>query len=268
MIALGSGTSGGVLAPLLMMGAALGGAASSVLPDMGVGFWPLVAMGAILGGTMRVPFTAIVFTLELTHDLNVLVPVAIAVVAAYGFTVLVMRRSILTEKLSRRGHHLSREYSVDPLEGMFVGQVMRTKVVVLPARMTGADLGAMLNNERGSRGQALYPVVDEAGAMVGVVTRRDIGSLTSAEQNLTDVVHREPVVAFADESLRTVAERMAATGLTRLPVVDRADPTKLVSVITLRDLLQARLRAVAQENERERTLRIRSLLPIHRLSTR
>lgn len=110
-IALGSGTSGGVLAPLLIMGAALGGVGAMVLPDVGVGFWPLIGMGAILGGTMRVPFTAIVFTLELTHDLAALLPLLIAVTTAYTFTVLVMKRSILTEKLSRRGHHLSREYA-------------------------------------------------------------------------------------------------------------------------------------------------------------
>jgi len=264
MIALGSGTSGGVLAPLLMMGAALGGAAAPFLPDQGVGFWPLVAMGAILGGTMRVPFTAIVFTLELTHDLTVVVPLAIAVIAAYGFTVLAMKRSILTEKLSRRGHHLTREYSVDPLEGMFVRQVMRTKVVVLPAEITGSELATTLNNERGSRGQALYPVVDGTGAMIGVVTRQDIATLMEDQRTLSEVVRSEPVVAFPDESLRTIAERMAGTGLTRFPVVDRDDSTRLVSVITLRDLLQARVRAVEEERRRERTLRVRSLLPVHR----
>jgi len=103
---LGSGTSGGVLAPLLMMGGALGGIETLFLPAEGAGFWVLISMAAILGGTMRVPFTGVIFALELTHDLNALVPLLIAVVVAHGFTALFMRRSILTEKVIRRGYHL------------------------------------------------------------------------------------------------------------------------------------------------------------------
>src|SRR5579871_6045750 len=125
-ISLGSGTSGGVLAPLLMIGAALGGVEARILPFEGVGFWPLVSMGAMLGGTMRSPLTAVVFALELTHDVNVLLPLLLAVVIAHGFTVLVLRRSILTEKISRRGFHLSREYSIDPLEIVFAREVTRS----------------------------------------------------------------------------------------------------------------------------------------------
>jgi H+/Cl- antiporter ClcA len=127
-IALGSGTSGGVLAPLLMMGGALGGLEALFLPDFGPGFWPLIAMGAILGGTMRSPFTGVVFALELTHDVNMLLPLLVAVTLAHGFTVLTLRRSILTEKVARRGFHLSREYEVDPLEIVFVREVMREPV--------------------------------------------------------------------------------------------------------------------------------------------
>src|SRR5262249_56672860 len=122
-VSLGSGTSGGVLAPLLMMGGALGGVESWFLPVEGVGFWPLVSMGAILGGTMRSPLTGIVFALELTHDENMMLPLLIAVTIAHGFTVLVMRRSILTEKIARRGFHLSREYAIDPLAIPFVRAV-------------------------------------------------------------------------------------------------------------------------------------------------
>jgi H+/Cl- antiporter ClcA len=97
-VSLGSGTSGGVLAPLLMMGGALGGIESWFLPAEGVGFWPLVSMGAILGGTMRSPLTGVIFSLELTHDVNMLLPLLVAVTIAHGFTVLMMRRSILTER--------------------------------------------------------------------------------------------------------------------------------------------------------------------------
>ncbi|MBV9499209.1 MAG: chloride channel protein, partial [Acidobacteriaceae bacterium] len=100
IISLGSGTSGGVLAPLLMMGAALGGVAGMFLPHFGQGFWPLVSMGAILGGTMRSPFTGIVFAIELTHDFNMLLPLIVASFLAHAFTVLTLKRSILTEKIS------------------------------------------------------------------------------------------------------------------------------------------------------------------------
>jgi H+/Cl- antiporter ClcA len=125
MISLGSGTSGGVLAPLLMMGAALGGLEGTFLPHFGIGFWPLVSMGAILGGTMRSPFTGIVFAIELTHDLNMLLPLLVASFLAHAFTVLTLKRSILTEKIARRGYHLSREYALDPLEILFVREVMQ-----------------------------------------------------------------------------------------------------------------------------------------------
>ncbi len=85
-------------------------------------------MGAILGGTMRSPFTGIIFALELTHDVNMLLPLLVAVTIAHGFTVLMLQRSILTEKIARRGFHLSREYAVDPLEILFVREVMRTNI--------------------------------------------------------------------------------------------------------------------------------------------
>ncbi|HLK39169.1 MAG TPA: chloride channel protein [Polyangiaceae bacterium] len=121
---LGSGTSGGVLAPLLMMGGALGGIETLAFAPAGPGFWPLVSMGAVLGGTMRSPFTAVVFAVELTHDVNMMVPLMVAVVVAHAFTVLTLRRSILTEKVARRGFHVTREYAVDPLEVLFVRDVM------------------------------------------------------------------------------------------------------------------------------------------------
>ncbi|HJZ70121.1 MAG TPA: chloride channel protein [Vicinamibacterales bacterium] len=124
-VSLGSGTSGGVLAPLLMIGGALGGLEAHILPFEGIGFWPLVSMGAILGGTMRSPLTGVIFALELTHDITVLLPLLLAVTIAHGFTVLTLRRSILTEKISRRGYHVSREYAIDPLEIIFAREVMR-----------------------------------------------------------------------------------------------------------------------------------------------
>ena len=131
-VSLGSGTSGGVLAPLLMVGAALGNVLAPVLPVAPASFWPLVGMAAILGGCMRIPFTAVVFALELTHDPSMLLPLMIAVISADALTVLVLRRSILTEKVDRRGFHLSREYATDPLELLFVREVMSPELDEFP----------------------------------------------------------------------------------------------------------------------------------------
>src|SRR5690349_10897928 len=168
IISLGSGTSGGVLAPLLMMGAALGGLEATFLPNEGAGFWQLVSMAAILGGTMRAPFTAILFALELTHDMNMLLPLLVAAMLAHGTTVLLLKRSILTEKVARRGFHLSREYSIDPLEILFVREVMRTKVVAFSDRATLEELRDTLLHSQTPKGQHLFPVINEEREIKGV----------------------------------------------------------------------------------------------------
>jgi len=259
-ISLGSGTSGGVLAPLLMMGGALGGIEAMFLPHEGVGFWPLVSMGAILGGTMRSPFTGVIFALELTHDVNMLVPLLLAVTMAHAFTVLTLKRSILTEKVARRGYHLSREYAVDPLEILFAREVMRDNILALPASMTTGQLSEMLS-QNGRHGQLLYPVVDEARRLVGVIPR---GTLTkmmkerpAPERTLGEIAKGEAVVAYPDEPLRVVVYRMAETGLTRFPVVERGEDRRLAGMVSLDDLLRARTRTLEEERRRERVLRIR-----------
>jgi len=260
-ISLGSGTSGGVLAPLLMMGGALGGIEAMFLPNEGAGFWPLVSMGAILGGTMRSPFTGVIFALELTHDVNMLVPLLLAVTIAHGFTVLTLRRSILTEKVARRGYHLSREYSVDPLEILFVREVMRSQIVAFPAGTTANELAASFHIDHERRGQFLYPVLGPERQLAGVITRYDLQKLLENRDRdtrpLGDVAQRDPVVAYADEPLRTVVYRMADTGFTRLPVVENSEHGTLVGMISLNDLLRARTRALEEERRRERVLRIR-----------
>ena len=259
-VSLGSGTSGGVLAPLLMMGGALGGIEASFLAPEGTGFWPLVSMAAILGGTMRSPFTGVIFALELTHDVNMLVPLLLAVTIAHGFTVLTLRRSILTEKVARRGYHLSREYSVDPLEILFVKEVMRTNIVALPADATTAALPAGLHASP-DRGQLLYPVVDDRERLVGVITRNRLQQLreesSAAPQPLASLAKPEAAVAYPDEPLRIVVNRMAETGFTRFPVVERGDARKLAGMVSLNDLLRARTRLLEEERRRERVLRIR-----------
>jgi len=268
-ISLGSGTSGGVLAPLLMMGGALGGMEAMFLPHEGAGFWPLVSMGAILGGTMRSPFTGIVFALELTHDVNMLLPLLLAVTIAHGFTVLTLRRSILTEKVARRGYHLSREYTVDPLEILLVREVMRTNVAALPANTSTAEVAASLHRGHLRRGQWLYPVVDQDQTLTGVITRRSLQQIQqdgASARPLSELANRDPVVAYAAEPLRVVVNRMAQTGLTRFPVVEQEDSRKLVGMVSLDDLLRARTRSVEDELHRERVLRIH--LPFAQKRTR
>ena len=263
MISLGSGTSGGVLAPLLMMGAALGGIEGMFLPHFGQGFWPLVSMGAILGGTMRSPFTGIVFAIELTHDMNMLLPLLVACFLAHLFTVLTLKRSILTEKISRRGYHLSREYSLDPLEILFVREVMRTNVVVLPEDGTLEQAHQMIHSTASPKGQHLFPVLRGDRVLVGVVTRNQLAKLyremdgKGVATRLSEIATRSPEVAFSDEPLRRVVNRMADSGFTRFPVLDPSGNGKLLGMVSLRDLLHARSKNLEDERARERVLRIR-----------
>jgi len=256
-VSLGSGTSGGVLAPLLMMGGALGGLEASFLPAAGAGFWPLVSMAAILGGTMRSPFTGIVFAVELTHDVNMILPLTVAAIIAHLFTVLVLKRSILTEKVARRGFHLSREYSVDPLEVLFVREVMRTRLVAFEASSTLAEARSMVKHGETASGQHLYPVIDAERRLRGVITRKDLSASSGESASLESMVRSEPVVAVADEPLRAVVYRMAETGYTRMPVVDSLQDRRIVGMVSLEDLLHARARNLSEERTRERVLHLR-----------
>jgi H+/Cl- antiporter ClcA/CBS domain-containing protein len=259
-VALGSGTSGGVLAPLLMIGGGLGALEGHIFPSHGPGFWPLISMAAVLGGTMRAPLTATIFTLELTHDGNLLLPLLCGAIVAHGFTVLTMKRSILTEKVSRRGFHLSREYSVDPLETTFVRDVMRRDLLRLPAEpgaWDAAQIRALLAR------QALYPVTDAAGHLAGVLPRSALDTLLREDSD-DDLaaraqahIDRNPTIAFADESLRVIAYRMAEHDLTRLPVLDRRVESTFVGIVSLRDLIKARKQRLDEEIVRERVLTMR-----------
>ena len=281
-LSLGSGTSGGIVAPLLMMGAAVGAASAHFLPDHGPGFYPLVGMGAVLAGAIGAPLTGVVFSLELTHDVNMLLPLLVGCALSHTFSTLFLRRSILTEKISRRGYHLSREYSVDPLEVVFAREAMRTNIVAFPAQVSLADLGEALKTER-KRGQYLYPVVGDDHALMGVLTRRDVQELLSKHSagaagsiSLAEVVKPDPVVAYPDEPLRALAQRMAQTGITRFPVIERrierrkqprpglgaGGHGKLVGVIGLADLLKGRVLNLEAERHRERVLPIRIFFPL------
>jgi len=260
-IALGSGTSGGVLAPLLMLGAALGGLLGPYLPDQGVGFWPLVGLGAILGGTMRSPLTGALFTLELTHDLNSMLPVLVAVTTAHAFTVLILPRSILTEKVERRGFHVTREYSIDPLEVLFVKEVMQTDIVRFTGSVLAPEALRRADQDEKSHEQWTYPVVGKDDFLLGVVTlstlrfrSRQAAAMGGRVPTLLAIMHGDPVSAFPDEPLRSIVYRMAKTGFTRLPVVTTEFPRRVIGMISLTDLLKARAQHLELEQRREQVL--------------
>jgi chloride channel protein, CIC family len=217
----------------------------------------------MLAGTMRSPLTGVIFAFELTSDYHSILPLLIACVSAHTFTVLTMSRSILTEKISRRGHHLSREYVVDPLEALAVEDVMRTNITAFPAESTIAELKTALAHNDNPRGQRVYPVIDSNQHLLGVMTRHDLLTAIDNQRGdrgnvqLSQVIAKAPVVAFPEEPLRMVVNRMAATGLTRFPVVTQNGGPKLVGLIGLQDLLKARELSVADEHHRERILRLR-----------
>jgi CBS domain-containing protein len=247
-----------------MMGGALGAVDALFLPHQGLGFWPLISMGAMLAGTMRSPLTGVIFAFELTGDYHSILPLLIACVCAHAFTVLTMARSILTEKISRRGHHLSREYVVDPLEALSVEDVMRTNVTAFPAETTIAELQKALDHNDNPRGQRVYPVINGDKRVLGVMTRRDLLETVQKLRNgearnvqLCDLLTKPPVVAYPDEPLRLIVNRMAATGLTLFPVVKQNGGNELAGLIGLQDLLKARELSVAEEHHRERVLRLR-----------
>jgi CIC family chloride channel protein len=187
---LSSGKSGGVLAPLLMIGAALGESVARLanLPIETQALWALMGMGAMLSGALGVPLTAILFSLELTHAQPALLPLSLACTTSYLVTTLVMPRSILTEKLSRRGYHLSREYGVDPLEMVSVSEVMtelavsseadtkRGEPAVLPDVLAYADeTRREVAEEMATTGIMLMPVIDrESGRVCGSVSAEDL----------------------------------------------------------------------------------------------
>ncbi|MGE5325161.1 MAG: chloride channel protein [Actinomycetota bacterium] len=260
-VSLGSGTSGGVLAPLLMMGGSLGALEALFLPNQGLGFWPLISMGAILSGALGAPLTGVIFSFELTSDYHSIFPLLIACMTAHAFTALTLPRSILTEKLSRRGHHLTREYIVDPMEALAVEDVMRTSVSAFPENSTLAEMKHTVE-QANRREQRVYPVLDEDGNLISVLTRGDfkkiLDNTAEAERiRLGELPGRGPVVAYPDEPLRLVVNRMASTSLTRFPVVKRGAKPQFLGMISIHDLLKAREFSLEEEERRERVLQLR-----------
>ena len=263
-LSLSSGTSGGVLAPMFMIGGALGTLEAQVFPAVGPGFWALIGLAGVLGGVMRSPLTGVVFALELTHRFEALLPLIIAATAAYAVSVLALKRSVLTEKIARRGYHLSREYDVDPLEILFISEVMDPEVLTFGARMSATQALSIISGTSPDtvtvRRQMMYPVLDDSDHLLAVVTRTQLETAVHHGQGqvtVAELSHPEPVLAHPDETLRTVAARMAEHAVDRIPVVDRRDPARVVGLVTLTMLLTGRVRDLHEAHHSERVLRLR-----------
>lgn len=251
LVALGSGTSGGVLAPLLILGGASGFLLGQMLPG-DPSFWALIGMAAIMSGAMRAPLTGALFAVELTGHFTALPHAMCAAAGAYGASVLLMRRSILTEKIARRGRHILQEYTVDPLELTQVEQIMVRAPETLPATMT---IGQAITFFAGPARYRSYPLVDERGGLLGLVSRGDAlrWRTEGAEEGtpLADALSdaAQPV-AYPDTPSGAVADLILATGIGRIPVVDHAQ-RRVVGLVTRQDLLKARHMGRQAEEERQ-----------------
>ncbi|KQZ15544.1 chloride channel protein [Mesorhizobium sp. Root554] len=259
-VALGSGTSGGVLAPLLILGGAMGAMLSGFLPAADPGLWALLAMSATMGGTMRAPLTATFFAVELTGNTHILVPLIAACATAHAVTVLVMKRSILTEKVARRGHHLVREYRVDPFALTRVSEVMTAKVQTVPGSMTLH--GAALFLTAPDTSHPSFPVVDDVGRVLGLIDppailrwRRNGRHRTTTLAEL--LAGSKIMLAHPDEYLEALSDKLLTANVSHLPVVSR-DDSRLVGYIGWKDLMRVRSRQHEAETSRSALLSFRN----------
>ncbi|HEY7354144.1 MAG TPA: chloride channel protein [Terriglobales bacterium] len=263
VISLGSGTSGGLLAPMFMSGAAMGGAFAMVLnrifpsAHLSAGAFALVAMGAVFGAASRATFSFIIFAFEITRDYNSVLPLMLVSVIADGIAMLLMpRASIMTEKLARRGLRIQQDYEADVLHSTYVSETMDTEVPSITADFKLRDLADRIaRGEPGvSRHQGMV-ILDGEGKLAGIITRGDVlraldqdptGAMTVVEAGKQNVVVTHP-----DETLHEASEKMLRYNIGRLPVVDRADPRRVVGYIGRPGVMAARLRKFNDEYVRE-----------------
>jgi CIC family chloride channel protein len=246
LVALGSGTSGGILAPLLILGGCVGFLIGQYLPG-DPGFWAMIGMAGIMSGVMRAPMTGALFAAELTNHLSALPETIAAGAAAHAISVLVMKRSILTEKIARRGRHISREYSVDALEFLQAGQLMTANPETLPGGMTLSDAARFFAEKANHRS---YPVVDSEGRLLGLVSRQDALEWRVAgrgEGRLADTLSDASTqFAYPETQCGEVADMMVESGVGRVAVVDPKD-RKVIGIVSRQDLLKVRSQQMSVE---------------------
>ena len=251
LVALGSGTSGGILAPLLILGGCTGFLVGQYLPG-DPGFWAMIGMAGIMSGVMRAPMTGALFAAELTNHLSALPETIAAGSAAYAISVLIMKRSILTEKIARRGRHVSREYSIDALEFLQASQLMTADPATVAGKMPLAEVVRFFAEEAQHRS---YPVVDERGRLLGLVSRTDAlrWQVDDAREGTLAESLSDSATAFVypDTPTAEVADMMVESGVGRIPVVD-PDSRRVVGIISRQDLLKVRIRHRNSEEVRTR----------------
>jgi chloride channel protein, CIC family len=263
VISLGSGTSGGLLAPMFLSSAALGGvfamATDKIFPSVSLspGAFALVAMGAVFGAASRATFSFIIFAFEITRDYNSVLPLMLVSVIADGIAMYFMpRASIMTEKLARRGLQIHQEYEADVLHQSTVSDTMDHEVPAINADMKISELSDRIGRRDPavSRHQSLV-ILDSAGKLAGMITRGDV--LRALDQDPTgkitvlDAGARKVIVTYPDESLHEAAAKMLHNNIGRLPVVDRKDPTRVVGYLGRPGIMAARLRRFQEEHVRE-----------------
>ena len=266
VISLGSGTSGGLLAPMFMSSAAMGAVFAIVLnqvfPGLNLdpGAFALVAMGAVFGAAARATFSFIIFAFEVTRNYNAILPLMLVSVIADAIVILVLRdTTIMTMKLERRGLRVPQEYEADALQQVTVGEVMARDIVKIPAEMKVSELADRIaragNGEPFLRRFQAVPIVDASGDLVGIITQKDV--LTALEQDraqemsVLEAGSRALFVTYPDESVYDAASRMLRNDVGRLPVVERANPKKLIGYLGRSGVMAARLRRMEEENVRE-----------------
>jgi H+/Cl- antiporter ClcA/predicted transcriptional regulator len=253
-IYLGSGTSGGTLAPLFTIGGGAGALAgagiAAAAPSLGVDARAaaLVGMAATFAGASHALLASVVFAFETTRQPVGLLPLLAGCTAAYLAALLLSRHSIMTEKLARRGTPIRTEYQADYLAHVSARDAATVQVVSLGADEALAEVREWLDSGEPASHQG-FPVLDADGLLVGVVTRRDL--LAGADigldglRRVRDVLRRPPAVVYGDSTLRDAADMMVTEGIGRLPVVERADPRRVVGILSRSDLLAAHLPRIA-----------------------
>jgi len=263
VISLGSGTSGGLLAPMFMSSAAMGGvyamAVDRIWPaaSLSPGAFALVAMGAVFGAASRATFSFIIFAFEITRDYNSVLPLMLVSVIADGIAMLLMpKASIMTEKLARRGLHIHQDYEADVLQQVMVAETMDAEVPKIAAEMKVADLAERIarRDPEISRHQGLV-IVNAEGKLAGVITRSDVLRALEQDQSgamtVLEAGTRNLIVTYPDELLHEASAKMLRNNIGRLPVVDRKDPEKVVGYLGRPGILAARLRRLEEEHVRE-----------------
>jgi chloride channel protein, CIC family len=249
-LTIGSGGSGGVFAPSLftgcMVGIAFGAGAHHFFPSVTApaAAYALVGMGALFAGAARAPLTSILILFEMTGDYRIIVPLMIAAVTSALVSERLSRFDIYTSKLFRKGVDLTRVHPGDPLDTVSVAAAMTRDLDTVPATMTVAELAEKLS-DTGHHG---FPVVDEEGGLVGVVTLTDVANMAARgerEPLVGDIASSPPLVCYPDQTLCEALQEIGAVDVGRLPVVDRGDPRKLLGVLRRHDIIRAYTRAVA-----------------------